>query len=301
MKKKHYAAIDIGSNAVRLLVKCTSGNPQAPLSKVLLVRVPIRLGEDAFIKGRIGHRKAKELVLLMKAYKNLMKIYEIEAFRACATSAMREASNAADLVKTVKEKTGIGIEIIGGEEEATLISKSGLSKAVTQQGNFLFVDVGGGSTELSLFINGTYIKRESFNIGTVRTLSGMVHTSTRQLFANTLDKLYKEHGSCVLVGSGGNINRLVRLKPSGNTADGTPFISTNNLQTIYEELTSISEEERMVRFNLKPDRADVIVPAAAIFLQIARALHAPHIVVPTLGIADGIIEALYDANINKDD
>ena len=298
MKKLTFAAIDVGSNAVRLLIKCTTNNSADPLTKVQLVRVPLRLGQEAFIKGRIGKEKGGDMLRLMKAYKYLMKIYNVQAYRACATSAMREAADASLLVAQIYDRTGIKIEVISGEEEAELVSRTGINPAVRAQGSFLFTDVGGGSTELTLLQNGRPLKKRSFNIGTVRMLTGSVHTSEWELMEEYLRTLYSDYGPCRIIGSGGNINRLVRLNGSGKSPEGLPCISVHNLQELYASMSQLTQEERMVRYNLKTDRADVIVPAASVFLQVAKTLQAPYIIVPTSGLADGIIDLLYTQYLN---
>ena len=202
MGKSHYAGIDIGSNAVRLLIKCLN-EPGAtePLSKVQLVRVPLRLGEDAFVDGRISKKKSKQLVSLMKAYRELMEIYEVTAFRACATSAMRDAANGAELVEKIYEKTGIRIEIIDGREEARLISADLIRALGTQtEDTFLYVDVGGGSTELNLVRGAALIESRSFDIGTIRQLSGMVRDEVRDSFGTYVRTLSETYGQSVRVG-----------------------------------------------------------------------------------------------------
>ena len=214
MAKSHYAGIDIGSNAVRLLVKCLNepGSTE-PLSKVQLVRVPLRLGEDAFTEGHISKKKGKQLVSLMKAYRELMEIYEVVAFRACATSAMRDADNGLELVEKIEEKTGIRIEIIGGREEAELISADLMrSLEGRDDDTFLYVDVGGGSTELNIVRGRNLIDSRSFDIGTIRQISGRVREEVRQDFRRYLQELTDTYqGHIQLVGTGGNINKLLRL------------------------------------------------------------------------------------------
>ena len=213
MGKSHYAGIDIGSNAVRLLIKCLNEPGSAePLSKVQLVRVPLRLGEDAFVDGRISKKKGKQLVSLMKAYRELMEIYEVSAFRACATSAMRDAENGAELVEKIYEKTDIRIEIIDGREEARLISADLIRSLATQtEDTFLYVDVGGGSTELNLVRGAELIESRSFDIGTIRQLSGKVRDEERNSFGDYVRTLRSPMAPLRLVGTGGNINKLLRL------------------------------------------------------------------------------------------
>ena len=293
MGKSHYAGIDIGSNAVRLLIKCLNepGSTE-PLSKVQLVRVPLRLGEDAFVDGRISKKKSKQLISLMKAYHELMEIYEVEAFRACATSAMRDAENGMELVDKIYEKTGIKIEIIDGREEAQLIS-SDLIRALSgqEEETFLYVDVGGGSTELNLVRGSDLIESRSFDIGTIRQLSGKVRDEERESFGKYVQHLKETYGTLRLVGTGGNINKLLRLGAPSERAN-ICNLPIANLRAVADELRQYTPVERMLIFRLKPDRAEVIVPAADIFLLVAEITEATEIIVPTKGLADGIVDSV---------
>ena len=295
MKDKiHYAGIDIGSNAVRLLIKCLNDeSSEELLSKVQLVRVPIRLGEDAFMKGRIGKKKSKKLISLMRAYKELMEIYDVSNYRACATSAMRDADNGLELVQAIEEEVGIKIEIISGREEAQLISQDLINGAdIDSEATFLYVDVGGGSTELNLVQHGELLQSNSFNIGTIRQLSGKVEQEEVRLFESYLAQIKESYGEVQVVGSGGNINKLLRLGAPAERAK-VNFLKYANLQSVYDELVKYTSEERMIRFRLKPDRADVIIPAAEIFLLVGRIICCEKIIVPTKGLSDGIIESIY--------
>ena len=293
MGKSHYAGIDIGSNAVRLLIKCLNepGSTE-PLSKVQLVRVPLRLGEDAFVDGRISKKKSKQLISLMKAYHELMEIYEVEAFRACATSAMRDAENGMELVEKIYEKTGIKIEIIDGREEAQLIS-SDLIRALSgqEEETFLYIDVGGGSTELNLVRGSHLIESRSFDIGTIRQLSGKVRDEDRESFGKYVQHLKETYGTLRLVGTGGNINKLLRLGAPSERAN-ICNLPVANLRAVADELRQYTPVERMLIFRLKPDRAEVIVPAADIFLLVAEITEATEIIVPTKGLADGIVDSV---------
>lgn len=293
MGKSHYAGIDIGSNAVRLLIKCLNepGSTE-PLSKVQLVRVPLRLGEDAFVDGRISKKKSKQLISLMKAYHELMEIYEVEAFRACATSAMRDAENGMELVDKIYEKTGIKIEIIDGREEAQLIS-SDLIRALSgqEEETFLYIDVGGGSTELNLVRGSELIESRSFDIGTIRQLSGKVRDEERESFGKYVQHLKETYGTLRLVGTGGNINKLLRLGAPSERAN-ICNLPVANLRAVADELRQYTPVERMLIFRLKPDRAEVIVPAADIFLLVAEITEATEIIVPTKGLADGIVDSV---------
>lgn len=295
MKDKiHYAGIDIGSNAVRLLIKCLNDeSSEELLSKVQLVRVPIRLGEDAFMKGRIGKKKSKKLISLMRAYKELMEIYDVSNYRACATSAMRDADNGLELVQAIEEEVGIKIEIISGREEAQLISQDLINGAdIDSEATFLYVDVGGGSTELNIVRHGELLQSHSFNIGTIRQLSGKVEKEEVRLFESYLAQIKESYGEVQVVGSGGNINKLLRLGAPAERAK-VNSLKYANLQGVYDELVKYTSEERMIRFRLKPDRADVIIPAAEIFLLVGRIICCEKIIVPTKGLSDGIIESIY--------
>lgn len=292
--KRHYAAIDIGSNAVRLLIKCLNDeHSEEQLSKVQLVRVPLRLGEDAFDKGRIGKKKGKKLLSLMAAYKQLMEIYEVVSYRACATSAMRDAENGAELVDEILRETGIAIEIISGREEAKLISSELIdSKDIGDTDTFLYVDVGGGSTELNLVCGGHLEQSKSFDIGTIRLLSGKVDPKNWEIFRNYLIEIKQSYPKIQVVGSGGNINKLLRLGAPAERAK-LNFLPYDSLRSVYNELKQYTSEERMIHFRLKPDRADVIIPASEIFLLVGEILKAEGILVPTKGLSDGIIESVH--------
>lgn len=282
-----YAAIDIGSNAVRLLIKRDEEKCRY-LDKLLLVRVPLRLGFDVFSKGEISDKKADDLVRLMRSYELLMKIYRVDRMRACATSAMRDAKNGSEIIKKIAAKTGIKVEIITGAEEARIVYFNHLGRGFDSKGNFLYVDVGGGSTELNLLTNGELKLSESFNIGTVRMLTDSVNATTWSDLSDTCLSLGRKYPDITLVGSGGNINKLYKLAGGNKKKE----ISVEALQGIYEDLLPLSVEERMVRYSMRPDRADVIIPAAKIFLTIARLTGAKNILVPVIGVADGIIDGM---------
>ena len=285
MSKSHYAGIDIGSNAVRLLIKCLNEpGSSEPLSKVQLVRVPLRLGEDAFTEGRISKKKAKQLVSLMKAYSSLMEIYEVTAWRACATSAMRDAENGQELVERIYEKTGIKVEIIDGKDlMRSLAGRDG--------DTYLYVDVGGGSTELNLVQGDQLIDSRSFDIGTIRQLSGRVRDEVREAFAEHIHELRARFGELQLVGTGGNINKLLRLGAPSERAN-INILPVESLREVADQLRQYTPEERMQLFRLKPDRAEVIVPAADIFLTVSELTGASEIIVPTKGLADGIVDSI---------
>lgn len=298
--KRHYAGIDIGSNAVRLLIKCLNDeSSEELLSKVQLVRVPLRLGEDAFTKGRIGKKKSKKLLSLMSAYKELMEIYEVVDYRACATSAMRDAENGLELVDAIYQATGIRIEIISGREEAELISSELIDgQEISAADVFLYVDVGGGSTELNLVRGKELLHSQSFNIGTIRQLSGKVEEQELTAFRTYLEQVHREYPQIQIAGSGGNINKLLRLGAPAERAK-INYLSYDRLRSVYHELSRYSSEERMIRFRLKPDRADVIIPASEIFLLVGDITQAEGILVPTKGLSDGIIESVHRRYTHK--
>lgn len=297
MCKKCYAAIDIGSNAVRLLIKKVEENENLVsrrLSKVLLLRVPLRLGFDVFSLGELSENKVIKLRRLMKAFRHLMKIYEVTDYRACATSAMRDARNGKSVIKKVLKDVGIQIEIIDGQEEARMIYNNHVECLEDRTGNYIYVDVGGGSTEINLLTNGTLVQSLSYNIGTVRMLSNAVKEETWVQMKDDLTRLTTDFTNINIIGSGGNINKLYRLAEKKDKK--LQRMSVESLQALYDELNPLTPEQRMKQFGLKADRADVIVPAAKIFLSIADVVKAGYIHVPVIGLADGIIDNLYAGN-----
>ena len=294
MEKKCYAAIDIGSNAARLLIKREEEDENLvsrKLAKVLLLRVPLRLGFDVFALGKLSDDRILKIRRLMKAYRQLMKIYGVTDYRACATSAMRDAKNGQAVINKIRKDTGINIEIIDGQEEARMIYNNHVECLEDRTGNFLYVDVGGGSTELNLLVNGELVQSLSYNIGTVRTLSGAVKPEAWDTLRSDLQRLTAGFRGINIIGSGGNINKLYRMaKDKDKDAQRLPVTS---LQTLCEQLKPLTPAQRMKQFGLKEDRADVIVPAAEIFLAIAKIVQAEYVHVPVIGLADGIIDALY--------
>lgn len=292
MKEKTYAAIDIGSNAVRLLIKRLENETDDKLKKLLLLRVPLRLGFDVFAKGKVSQKKGENLLRLMKAYRQLIKIYDVDELRACATSAMRDAGNGKELIKEIEDKTGIKIEIIAGEEEAKIVYYNHIEYSGAPDGNYLYVDVGGGSTEINLLADGRLQESLSFNIGTVRILTDKVKEEEWARLNEELTKISKRYDDIVIIGSGGNINKLYKLAKTKNEEDNS--FSVEELSRIYHLLKPLSVEERMKKYDLKPDRADVIIPASEIFLTVASVTEAKEIVVPVIGVADGIIDGLLE-------
>lgn len=297
MKSKTYAAIDIGSNAVRLLIKKVThqeSTGEDKFAKVLLLRVPLRLGFDVFEKGEISPVKEERMRRLMKAYRHLMKIYEVDAFRACATSAMRDAKNGKRIIQKIAKSTGIQIEIIDGQEEAQMIYNNHIECLEDRNGNYMYVDVGGGSTEVNLLVNGELVYSKSFNIGTVRILTDGVTEAAWQQMRDEIAARTKNYPVINIIGSGGNINKLYKLIDKKDKR--RKRIPIASLQNIYDKLKVLTPEARMDAFNLKPDRADVIVPASEIFLCIADVIHAEYIYVPEIGLSDGIIDNLFAAD-----
>lgn len=296
-RKTNYAAIDIGSNAVRLLIKeIKEEQGKAHFSKVLMLRVPLRLGFDVFDIGKISE-KGENMIRLMKAFRHLMKIYDVKHCRACATSAMRDAKNGMDIIKQIEKKTGVHIDIIDGQEEAKIIYNNHVEHMEDQKGNYMYVDVGGGSTEINLLSEGQLVCSRSYNIGTVRMLNNAVKDSEWERLKNDLAELAKSYPQTNIIGSGGNINKLYRLADKKNKKKMTMQVSV--LQELHTRLKALSLEERMEQFGMKPDRADVIIPAGEIFLTIANIIGASYIHVPVIGLSDGIIDELYLQNKNN--
>lgn len=297
-RKTNYAAIDIGSNAVRLLIKeIKEEQGKAHFSKVLMLRVPLRLGFDVFDIGKISEKKEKNMIRLMKAFRHLMKIYDVKHCRACATSAMRDAKNGMDIIKQIEKKTGVHIDIIDGQEEAKIIYNNHVEHMEDRKGNYMYVDVGGGSTEINLLSEGQLVCSRSYNIGTVRMLNNAVKDSEWERLKNDLAELAKSYPQTNIIGSGGNINKLYRLADKKNKKKMTMQVSV--LQELHTRLKALSLEERMEQFGMKPDRADVIIPAGEIFLTIANIIGASYIHVPVIGLSDGIIDELYLQNKNN--
>ena len=300
MGKVNYAAIDIGSNAVRLLIKSIDREAvqEKKIKKVMMLRVPLRLGFDVFSIGELSEKKADKLRRLMKAFRQLMKIYDVDDYRACATSAMRDARNGRTIIKKIEKDTGIRIEIIDGQEEARMIYNNHIECMEDRLGNYMYVDVGGGSTEINLLTNGELVWSVSYNIGTVRMLSNAVKEGTWQQMEEELMKVTEGVAAINIIGSGGNINKLFRLADKKDKK--LQRLPGSSLQTVYDVLKPLTPEERVEAFSLKQDRADVIVPAAEIFLKIAEVVHAEYIYVPVIGLSDGIIDNLYAKSLEKE-
>lgn len=283
------AAIDVGSNAARLLIKHINvdDNGQTEATKLLFLRIPLRLGMDVFANGRISEEREREFIATMKAYRQLMKVYSVNSYRACATSAMRDAKNGKAIINKIKDKAHIKLDIITGSEESKIIYDNHLSN-ISSEGCYLYVDVGGGSTELSFICDGERIYSHSFNIGTIRLLKEKVKREDILKMKSEINRITLGREDIKIIGSGGNINKLFRLASKKSSLS---YLPVETLQEEYDTLSRLSVEERMAVYGLKPDRADVIVPAAEIFLHIAASSHA-EILVPNLGLADGIINEM---------
>lgn len=295
MENKCYAAVDIGSNAVRLLIKNEIPYNDKRLSKALMIRVPLRLGFDVFALGKVSEVKTVKLRRLMKAFRQLLKIYEVTAYRACATAAIRDAKNGKAIIKKIRKDTGIRIEVIDGQEEARLIYNNHVECMEDRVGNYIYVDVGGGSTEINLLHDGELIQSLSYNIGTVRMLSNAVKEEAWQQMKQDLARLTADYEGINIIGSGGNINKLFRIAEKKDKRKLR--LPVTSLQALYDKMKVITPEQRMEVYDLKADRADVIVPAAEIFLTIADIVKAEYIHVPVIGLADGIVDSLYAKNL----
>jgi exopolyphosphatase/guanosine-5'-triphosphate,3'-diphosphate pyrophosphatase len=291
------AAIDIGSNAARLLITDVMEGPQglAEFIKVVLVRVPLRLGFDVFEKGEIPPAKVEKVIKTIKAYKLLLDVYEVKHFRACATSAMRDAINGDEIMKKVKAETGISIEIISGQEEASLIYENHVAEELRTDESWLYVDVGGGSTELTFFSDGKLVFKESFNIGTIRILKNQVTDSTWDSMKEFIRSRTKGYHHVSAIGSGGNINKLFSLS---KRKEGKS-LSLESLRDYYKEFNNLSIAQRMSLYKLREDRADVIVPALLIYINVMRWADAEEIFVPKIGLADGLVHSLYETAIKE--
>ena len=286
------AAIDIGSNAARLLITdvVEYSNSKPEFIKTVLVRVPLRLGFDVFEKGEISAKKIEQLCKTIKAYRLLLDVYGIKHLKACATSAMRDASNAAQVLQRVKEETGVSVKIISGEEEATLIYENHVADYMDSKESYLYIDVGGGSTELTFFSDGELVFKKSFNIGTIRLLKDQVKDSDWNEMKDFLRQQTRGHHHVTAIGSGGNINKVFNLS---KRKEGKP-LHLDLLKEYYKEFSELTIEQRMQQFRLREDRADVIVPALQVYMNAMRWADAEEIYVPKIGLADGLIHTLYD-------
>ena len=290
---KKYAAIDIGSNAIRLLISnvIVEEDKEPQFKKSSLVRVPIRLGADAFVSGTISSDNIDRMIDAMKAFNLLMKVHGVEKYKACATSAMREASNGESIVTSIKDQTGIEVDVIDGKKEAAIIFSTDLSELIESDQSYLYVDVGGGSTEFTIFSKGRIINSKSFKMGTVRLINNK-KSENKVVFKevqNWIETNTKNIKKISLIGSGGNINKIFKM--SGRTI-GKP-ISYIYLNAQYQFLKQMSYKDRISELSLNPDRADVIIPATKIYLSAMKWSGARKVFVPKIGLSDGIIKSLY--------
>lgn len=286
------AAIDIGSNAARLLISDVHPGPagKPEFIKMALIRVPLRLGFDVFDKGMISPGRTEKVLKTVKSYKLLMDVYDVKHVKACATSAMRDAGNGEEIIKRIKTETGIQIHIISGQEEASFIYENHVAENLTIEESYLYIDVGGGSTELTFFSDGKLIFKESFNIGTIRLLKNQVAESQWDTMKEFIKTRTKGFHHVTAIGSGGNINKVFSIS---KRKEGKP-LSLDLLRDYYKEFSILTLAQRMSLYKLREDRADVIVPALLIYINVMRWADAEEIFVPKIGLADGLIQSLYE-------
>jgi exopolyphosphatase / guanosine-5'-triphosphate,3'-diphosphate pyrophosphatase len=285
-----FAAIDIGTNAMRLLLaNVIEDQGETYFKKSSLIRMPIRLGEDVFEYGEIRKNRAINLIRIMKSYDLLMKASSVTRYRACATSAMREAKNGNKLIDLIHKETGMKIELISGDEEAEIIRNTQINQYLKKGKSWLFVDVGGGSTEITLFEDGDAVKSHSFKVGTIRMLKNMVTDEEIDFMNEWLSEIKDKYDDIKVIGSGGNINKIYKFSEN-KTGKGLFY---HELKQIYKEIKSYSYDDRMKILGFNPDRADVIIPAAEIFINVMKQADIGKIHVPKIGLADGIIQLEY--------
>lgn len=291
------AAIDIGSNAARLLITevIQKGDEKPVFNKLNLFRIPLRLGFDVFETKYISADRAKMLIDTMQGFKHLMNAYNVQALKACATSAMRDAANSQEILEQVYQASGIRIEIISGDTEANLVYENHVAENMDTDHSYMYIDVGGGSTEISFFTNGILIFKNSFNIGTIRLLKGLVTETHWEEMKNTIKAVTKGQKEVIAIGSGGNINKVFSLS---KRKDGKP-LHIDLLKDYYQELSAFPLEERMERYKMRRDRADVIVPALSIYINAMRWANANEIYVPKIGLADGLVQHLWDEVVER--
>lgn len=295
LKQKNYlrlAAIDVGSNAARLLItEVTPTDKEPEFQKLNLLRIPLRLGFDVFGRGSIPAPKVEQISKTFRAYKLLMDIYGVEKHIACATSAMRDAANAEEIIKRIKYETGISLQVISGNEEAQVIYENHIAEHLGKDNSYLYIDVGGGSTEMSFFSNGILIYKNSFNIGTIRLLQNAVSEADWAAMKDTLRAVTKGHKKVMAIGSGGNINKVFSMS---KIKEGRP-LPVSLLREYYKNFGELTVPERMRQYHLREDRADVIVPALQIYTQAMRWAGADEIYVPKIGLVDGLVHHLYES------
>ena len=286
------AAIDIGSNAARLLIDdvIIGPNGKPDFVKLTLVRVPLRMGFDVFERGEISNDKIGKLIKTIQSYKLLLDVYEVKHLKTAATSAMRDAMNAEEILQQVKEETGIDIRIISGEEEASFIYENHIAENMDSNESYLYIDVGGGSTELTFFSDNKLIAKESFNIGTIRLIKNQVTEEGWDEMREFIQKKIKGYHHITAIGSGGNINKIFSLS---KRKEGRP-LSLELLRSYYKEFSSLTVAQRISFYKFREDRADVIVPALLIYINIMRWADSEEIYIPKIGLADGLIHILYE-------
>lgn len=291
-----FAAIDIGSNAVRLLLSRVEKDSKYPaFEKVSLIRIPIRLGDDAFIHKKISQEKVSALVDTMMGFKYLIKAYGPIEYMACATSAMREAKNGEDIAATIRDKCGIDLEIISGKKEARFVSSNHKFDMLSDRIPYLYIDVGGGSTEITLFDNKNIVESRSFDIGTIRIREGLVAKKDWKVMEKWVKKITSDYGYIAGVGSGGNINKIYSLSKKKSNSP----MDYKEVKKIANYLKDFTLEERITQLKLKPDRADVIVPASKIYLSVMKWAGIKDIYVPQVGLSDGMIYVMYKEHKKK--
>lgn len=291
-----YAAIDIGSNAVRLLIADIKQNDSTvSFKKNTLIRVPLRLGDDAFLDRKISEKKIDELVKTMLAFRNLIDVYKVSDYMACATSAMREAKNGDLIVQKIKSEANINLEIVEGQREAKIIYASHIEQSLDKKKNYLYIDVGGGSTELSVFCNGEMVASRSFNLGGIRILDNQDKDETWSEMKDWVKQNTQPYKNLSGIGTGGNINKLFRM---ADLKDGSP-LTFAKLRSLYLYLNSFSLKDRINVLGLNQDRADVIIPASEIYLSVMKWGGVKQIYVPRVGLVDGIIQMLIDKNFSE--
>ena len=291
-----YAAIDIGSNAIRLLIADIIESPQEiTFKKNTLIRVPLRLGDNAFLDKKISEKKANDLIKTMLAFRNLMDVYGVVQYMACATSAMREAVNGNDLVRKIKKIANIDLEIVAGQKEAHIIYSSHISEHLDNKKDYLYIDVGGGSTELSIFSEGQPEVSRSFDLGTIRILDNQDKDETWADMKEWIKQNSKKYKYLTGIGTGGNINKIFKMSQE---KDGAP-LSFSKLKDIYNYLNSYSLKDRIMVLDLNQDRADVIIPACEIYMAVMKWAEIKQIYVPRVGMVDGIIQILIEKNFTQ--
>ncbi|MCL2683371.1 MAG: Ppx/GppA family phosphatase [Bacteroidales bacterium] len=286
-----FASIDIGSNAIRLLLVNIFEDSKGALTMVrtAFIRVPIRLGSDVFSNGQITHEREQKLLKTLSAFKTMIEVNEAVGYDAVATSAMREASNGTQIITRIEKEIGIRVKIVDGQEEAEIIREAGETSTNSTSPMTMFIDVGGGSTEISVQKNDSFINSQSFNLGTLRSLSGTTDLGEWTRLNDWLMQFEQHFGQIECVGSGGNINKIVKLFGDKEKK----IITLKQFENAYKNLSKLSVSERMKVYNLREDRADVIVPASEIYLKIMETIRSNYIIAPKIGLADGLVINLY--------